>query len=525
MSRGNNSLNGGAGDDTLSAGGSYGNNLLYGGDGNDFLDISGEYYRDQGSVVYEERDSRAAGNNTLSGGAGNDTLNAEDTTGDNLLSGGAGNDTLNAEDTTGDNLLSGGAGNDFLNISTGDRGNDTIDGGKGDDLLRVDYSSSTERIITTIDVTTNIGVITQGTNLVRYKNIERLDINGTEYDDYIVGSNGNDTLSGADGGNDTIDGGKGNDLLRVDYSSSTEGIITTIDVTTNIGVITQGTNLVRYKNIERLNIYDTAFDDLIVGSNGNDTIYVGGFYDVSFRPESDGGNDTIDGGVGDDLLAVNYVNDYGFYRTGPNEGMTTTFNATTNIGSITAGAKYQVSYKNIERFNISGTDYDDLIVGNNGNDTLSGGLGNDTLTGGNGNDTLSGGLGNDTLTGGNGNDNLYGGYGNDSLIGGSGTDTFAFGYGYDQGIDTIYDFNATNELIQVSAADFGGGLSIGSLSATQFTIGTSATTSAERFIYNSATGGLFFDSDGSASEYAQVQFALVTTGLSLTEKNFVVVVI
>ncbi|MCC5616913.1 hypothetical protein LC605_17890 [Nostoc sp. CHAB 5836] len=41
--------------------------------------------------------------------------------------------------------------------------------------------------------------------------------------------------------------------------------------------------------------------------------------------------------------------------------------------------------------------------------------------------------------------------------------------------------------------------------------------------YNSATGALYFDSDGSASGFTQVQFALVTAGLSLTEKNFVVV--
>ncbi|MEH2445249.1 MAG: hypothetical protein V7K18_05560 [Nostoc sp.] len=78
-------------------------------------------------------------------------------------------------------------------------------------------------------------------------------------------------------------------------------------------------------------------------------------------------------------------------------------------------------------------------------------------------------------------------------------------------------------MIQVSAAGFGGGLSSGSLKVSQLTIGTSATTNTQRFIYNSATGGLFFDQDGSASRFTQVQFAQLSTGLSLTEKNFVVV--
>ena len=111
-----------------------------------------------------------------------------------------------------------------------------------------------------------------------------------------------------------------------------------------------------------------------------------------------------------------------------------------------------------------------------------------------------------------------------SLYGGTGIDTFAF-TNYSEGLDRIYDFNATNELIQVSADNFGGRLSssIGSLQASQFTIGTSATTSDQRFIYNNATGGLFFDQDGSAGGFTQVKFAQLSVGLSLTENNFVIV--
>ncbi|MFN6525708.1 calcium-binding protein [Nostoc sp. ChiSLP03a] len=187
------------------------------------------------------------------------------------------------------------------------------------------------------------------------------------------------------------------------------------------------------------------------------------------------GNDTIDGGKGDDVLFADY--------TYTNHGIKTNFNAATNTGSITADIN-SVSYKNIERLDITGTAHDDNIVGNSGNDTLSGQYG-----------------GNDTLTGGNG------------------TDTFTV-YSYTKGVDTIYDFNATNELIQLSAYGFGS-RSIGSLSASQFTIGTSATTSEERFIYNSATGALFFDQDGSASGFTQVQFAQLSAGLSLTNNNFV----
>ena len=64
----------------------------------------------------------------------------------------------------------------------------------------------------------------------------------------------------------------------------------------------------------------------------------------------------------------------------------------------------------------------DLILGLDGNDTLTGGSGNDTLDGGQGADQLFGGLGQDKLLGGLGADSLWGGRGNDSLDGGDGAD-------------------------------------------------------------------------------------------------------
>ncbi|HYX16526.1 MAG TPA: calcium-binding protein [Nostoc sp.] len=462
-----------------------------------------------------------SGNDTIDGGKGDDLLFAVDYT---YATAGI-TSTFNAITNTGlitdgtnrvsyknierlyiigtfyDDLIVGSNGNDTL--STGS-GNDTIDGSKGNDLLSVNVYNATQGITSTFNAITNTGLITDGTARVSYKNIEQLDISGTDYDDLIVGSNGNDTLS-TGSGNDTIDGGKGDDLLSVNGSYNvTQGITSTFNAITNTGLITDGTKRVSYKNIERLNILGTQYDDLIVGNNGNDTL--NGY----------SGNDTIDGGKGDDLLSV-----YG--NSSSTKGITLTFNATSNIGSITSGTN-RVSYKNIERLDISGTDYDDLIVGNNGNDTLSGFGGNDTIIGGAGNDTL-------IATKYSGNSILYGGEGNDSLSGNdisfdapSGTATVTFGFNsYNEGIDSIDGFNITNQLIQVSAAGFGGGLSSGSLKATQFTIGTSATTKQERFIYNSATGGLFFDQDGSKSGFTQVQFAQLSTGLSLTENNFVVV--
>ncbi|MBK9663366.1 MAG: hypothetical protein IPO71_10285 [Nitrosomonas sp.] len=82
---------------------------------------------------------------------------------------------------------------------------------------------------------------------------------------------------------------------------------------------------------------------------------------------------------------------------------------------------------------IIGTDGDNWMHASKGSDSLFGGGGNDALfsdpidnggdnlDGGSGNDLLRGGFGNDTLTGGAGDDSLYGSWGSDQLSGGAGS--------------------------------------------------------------------------------------------------------
>jgi len=75
---------------------------------------------------------------------------------------------------------------------------------------------------------------------------------------------------------------------------------------------------------------------------------------------------------------------------------------------------------------ITGTAFDDTIIGGNGNDTITGGPGVDYIEGNAGNDTLTGSAGDDTLLAGSGNDTLSGGVGNDTLLaqpGDAGADT------------------------------------------------------------------------------------------------------
>jgi len=66
---------------------------------------------------------------------------------------------------------------------------------------------------------------------------------------------------------------------------------------------------------------------------------------------------------------------------------------------------------------------DDLVLGDDADNTLTSGAGNDVINGAGGNDLIDGGLGDDDLAGGDGADALYGGSGDDRLSGDAGDDS------------------------------------------------------------------------------------------------------
>ncbi|MBN3892123.1 MAG: calcium-binding protein [Nostoc sp. JL31] len=372
---------------------------------------------------------------------------------------------------------------DSNDVVNGQGGNDKIDGLSGNDLLR-----------------------------------------GGAGNDTLIGGTGNDSLIGGTAndslvGNNLLSGGYGNDYLSIsgyrsfsypdyDYNSRLSG-----KNTLNGGA-----------GDDNLSASGSTGNNLLSGDDGNDNLSISGYYEGSNYGNYDSrssGKNTLNGGAGKDTLSAGGSTGDNLLSGGDSN----------DYLSISGYFKYTPSNDPYSPRDTSIT-YDSRSSGKN---TLNGGTGDDNLdaTNSKGNNLLDGGAGNDyisassasgknTIYGGSGNDTLIGGFGNDILYGGTDRDTFVFNT-YNKGVDSIYDFNATNELIQISAAGFGGGLSLGSLKTNQFTLGTSATTSNQRFIYNGATGGLFFDLDGSASGFTQVKFAQLSTGLSVSVNNFVVV--
>jgi Ca2+-binding RTX toxin-like protein len=149
---------------------------------------------------------------------------------------------------------------------------------------------------------------------------------------------------------------------------------------------------------------------------------------------------------------------------------------------------------------------------------------------------INGNAGDDTLLGGGGNDTLVGGSGNDILTGRGGTDTFRYD-SPSEGVDQITDFSS--DFIAVSASGFGGGLVAGVTLTTdsttssgppgQFYTASGATgpiNGTNRFIYDTATGNLYYDPDGailSGLSAPTVLIANLQGAPSLAASNIVVI--
>jgi Ca2+-binding RTX toxin-like protein len=130
---------------------------------------------------------------------------------------------------------------------------------------------------------------------------------------------------------------------------------------------------------------------------------------------------------------------------------------------------------------------------------------------------------NNTITGNSGHNSLYGHGGADTMTGGAGKDSFVFSASMrNSNIDTITDFNVNDDTIRLSSAVFGA-LPDGTLSAAAFARNATgqATEANDRIIYETDTGRLFYDSDGTGSA-PRGHFATLASGLSLTAADFFV---
>ena len=110
-----------------------------------------------------------------------------------------------------------------------------------------------------------------------------------------------------------------------------------------------------------------------------------------------------------------------------------------------------------------------------------------------------------TILGNAGANVIDGGAGNDILRGLGGADQFKFDTALNAltNGDSIVDFTAATDKIDLSHTIFSA-LGVGALSSSAFFIGTAAQNASEHVLYNSSTGGPFYDPDGNGSAASEL---------------------
>ncbi len=293
-------------------------------------------------------------------------------------------------------------------------------------------------------------------------------------------------------------------------------------------------------------MYGSTFSDRFAGFEGNDTLYG---YAGNDRLEGWSGDDWLNGGLGNDVLDGGAGFDWADYR---NATSAVTVNLTTGRSSGGDGID---TLRNMEA--IRGSAFNDTLTGDTNNNNFRGGKGNDVIDGGDGFDwagysdataavtvnlatgkssgadgvdtlrnieAILGGNYNDTLTGSTGMNRLNGGLGNDKLTGGSGADSFLFDTAPNatSNLDTITDFNPVDDTVSLENGIFTALTTTGALNAANFRSGAGFITAADTndyLIYNTTTGALYYDANGSATG-AAIQIATFTTRPLLTVSDF-----
>ena len=543
-------IDGRGGDDTIIVRSLAGMTHVSGGDGNDTADFStlaeggwidAEEYESVETVLGTAFDDHLTGNgySILHGGAGNDTYeirqegeiqvaeeadggwdtvfteldsytladNVEELLGTpNIVRGPEGGPTWvqAGQALTGnalDNRIEGGSGDDVID---GGAGADEMRGGGGNDLFIVDHQD--DRVahsgygdgVTAVEASISFSIAGMYVHNLTLSGSADLDGTGNKGDNVLTGNGGANILD-ASAGNDILDGGGGADILKGGLGddlfivadgrarvreAAGEGF-DHVEASVSFSLASQHVEALTLTGSEAIDGTGNGLANTLTG-NG-----------AANRLRGGAGNDSLDGGAGadwlhgeagDDLYIVDAEHDEVVELDGQGHD------------SIESAVSYSLAGRYVEALtltgirsvNATGNSLDNALTGNAAANRLRGGAGDDVLAGG---------------------------AGKDSLEGGSGADAFVFDVAaVAKNVDRILDFASGEDVIRLDRAVFDA-VADGALASSAFALGTAAGEADDRIVYDSATGSLFYDADGSGAGAAML-FATVNAGTLLTAADF-----
>jgi len=301
------------------------------------------------------------------------------------------------------------------------------------------------------------------------------DLIGYSGNDRFIGGSGNDFVYGGEG-KDTYDGNGGSfDTLNFDDAYYTPSAFRGINLDANTKkVIDPWGNSETFTEFEQFR--GTQFADIFKGAA------------VSESFMGLGGADKINGGLGSDLA---------LYHRDDRRGGTGNVTVNLQTGKAIDGFGKIDTLTSIENVRTGGAA--DKLIGNSAANVLRAGGGNDLLAGG---------------------------LGKDTLLGEGGRDTFLFNTTLNRftNVDKILDFNVVDDTVRLENAIFTQIAGTRTLTSAQFYKSAAgvAHDGSDRIIYETDTGKLFYDSNGSAAG-GSVHFATISKDLALTSADFFII--
>ncbi|KQT45622.1 hypothetical protein ASG52_15880 [Methylobacterium sp. Leaf456] len=566
-SSGRDTLRGGAGDDYMFGGG--GVDSFDGGEGYDTATLGVAIEGDDTSITIDLADpskntGKAAGERYIDiekfqlGNAG-DTFWADPLSSVALwIQGYGGSDRITT--AGGDDRLDGGAGADRL------------EGGAGDDIYDVDDTADV--VVEARDggldtVFASVSYTLTGDNIEQLwlTGSSNIDATGAAGDDMLFGNLGNNLLDGRQGadsllgrlGDDTYIVDNVDDLVFEESGEGTDTVVASVGYALAVGSAIERLQLAAPTGTAGLTLIGNEFAQTITGNGGANVL------------DGKGGADILIGGAGSDTYTVDNTRDQVIEAVG---GGRDTVGALTSY-KLAAGQEIETLRLMLatgkQNLNLTGNEFGQALIGNDGNNTLDGRGGADVMTGARGNDTYSvdssadrvvegvgGGIdrvvslshyrlaagqeietlqlsastsaekfnliGNEfgqSLIGNAGANSLEGKGGNDVLTGGNGADTFIFASALGAGnVDRITDFSAV-DTIRLSKSFFAA-IAPGQLKANELKdIAKAKVDADDHVLYDSRTGDLFYDADGSGKA-AAVKFAVLDNKAAITHADFLI---
>jgi Ca2+-binding RTX toxin-like protein len=383
-------------------------------------------------------------------------------------------------------------GNAAANVLDGRAGADTLQGLAGNDFYFVDVAgdkvleaagAGSDRIFAAVSYALAAGAEVEMLTTANNAGTAALNLTGNEFAQTIQGNAGANVLDGK-GGADILQGLQGNDVYYVDNAGDrvlesdgqgSDRVIASASWVLGAGVSVETRTTVASAATTAINLTGNAFAQSMVGNAGAN------------RLDSGGGGDTMVGLGGDDFYFIRAAGDRAVEAAGGgNDRVFAAVSFTLEAGSAveTLGT---IANTATTAINLIGNELAQSLLGNAGVNILDGKAGADTLAG-------------------------FGG-----------ADQFRFTTALGGGnVDRLVDFVSGSDKIVLDDAIFGGIGTPGAFNANAFVSGAAAADLNDRIIYNSATGQLLYDADGTGGT-AAVLFATLDGHPALAASDFLVI--